>query len=179
MVFLLDIVATDADASTKKKIQDIIEKYLALKAVRISSVALAPTQTESLLKTFAWCEEATSELQDVVGIFTFRADVELKHKIDLKTWVCRGLNENKTVWPFRVWDEGGPADQLFFVPRTQRDDFISAVTKLSTYKPESLQRISLHHIADKKMLRGNLIYKAACTCDANTQKEWNPYYRIS
>ena len=179
LVFVLDIVAKDADASTKKKIQKIIEKYVPLKAVRISSVALAPSQTETLLSTFAWCDDETSQLENVVGTFCFRADVELKHKIDLKTWVRRGLEEDQTVWPFKVWDEGGPADQLFFVPRTQREDFIRAVTRLSRYKPTSLQRIALHHIGDKKMLRGNLIFKAACKCNANSQKEWNPYYRIS
>ena len=181
LIFLLDVVAMDAEEQAKDKILHIVQEHVPLHAHRISSKALGEWQTDSLLKTLEWEQSQVAALDKrdhVTGCFVLRADCHLKPMIALQSWVERGMQYDRCVFPFMVWEDGGPADQLFFIPKSQREAFFWAVTKLSKYKPTSLQRQSLHWIHCKSCLKGRLSFHLKVVCDANSTKEWNPCYRI-
>ena len=83
------------------------------------------------------------------------------------------------VFPFRVWDGGGPADQLFFLPIPLFALFDRSLTFLTTYKEKALQRKSLHYLHLKQAMDlCNLTYAIDTSGDSNTQIEWNPIYAI-
>mgnify|MGYP003335412857 CR=1 FL=1 len=179
-VFLLDVVAVDAQESTKEDILRVIRLYIPLQSSRISSRAIGEAQTDSLLATFKWEDDQLSDLDksDAIGRLVLRADCYLNPKVALQSWVDIGLRNDKSVFPFMVWTGGGPADQLFFIPASCRERFLYSVGKLTTYQSGSLNRTSLHYIYCKKCLKGNLVFRREAVCDANSQEEWNPYYRI-
>ena len=73
---------------------------------------------------------------------------------------------------------GGPADQIIYVPENQLTQFKEALNRFTTYDQKSLNRQSLHHMHCHKGLRGQLVYFHNCVCNANTEHEWNPFYKI-
>ncbi len=146
---------------------------------RISSKALGERQTDSLVKTFEWEQVQVAEFDksDVMGCLVLRADCYLKPMVALQSWVDRGMQHDRCVFPFMVW-EGAPADQLFFCPTSLREDFVRSVKRLTEYQIDSLNRQSLHFMHCKRCLKGRLLFHLAVVCDANSTREWNPYYRI-
>ena len=181
LIFLLDVCAMDAEEETKDRILRIVQEHVPVHAHRISSQALGECQTDSLVKTFEWeqSQVAKFDQSNVTGCFVLRADCYLKPFIALQSWLDHGMQDGMCVFPFKVWDENAPADQLFFIPKSQREDFVRSVTTLSTkYRPSSLNRMSLHYMYCKSCLNGRLSFHCNVVCDANSSKEWNPYYRI-
>ncbi len=53
-----------------------------------------------------------------------------------------------------------------------------SLKKLTVYELDTLNRQCLHFMHCKRCLNGQLMYHLAVVCDANSTKEWNPYYRI-
>ena len=47
-----------------------------------------------------------------------------------------------------------------------------------TYREDSLNRRSLHFIACKKMLKGQIVFHSKAEANANSKNEWNPFYKI-
>ena len=112
------------------------------------------------------------------GISFLRADCHLKRMVALESRVDRGIQHDRCVFPFKVWDDGGPADQVIFIPTGWLESFENSVERLTKYKKESLNRQSLHFIHCKRCLKGRLIYHRDVVADANSIHAWNPYYTI-
>ena len=72
----------------------------------------------------------------------------------------------------------GPADQIIYVPENQLTQFKEALNRFITYDQKSLNRQSLHYMHCHKGLRGQLVYFHDCVCNANTENEWNPFYKV-
>ena len=106
LVFLLDIVAMGADEATKEEILSVAREYVPLHAHRISSKALGEHQTDSLAKSFEWVQLHLAEFVsgDIIGSFVFRADCYLKPMVALQSWVERGIENDRCVFPFMVWE---------------------------------------------------------------------------
>ena len=157
----------------------LIKKYISnVEHIRISIQNLGPAQTDSLLVTNRWLNKSR-DVAHLVGIFYFRADLLFKKKFSAPDWVRQGLQEGKMVFPFKVWDDGGPADQLFFLPIQLFALFNRSLEFLQTYKVQTLQRCSLHYLHIKKAMDlCTLTYAIDVVCDANSEKEWNPIYSI-
>ena len=179
LIFLLDVVVMGANDCDKEEILRVVSDYVSLRCHRISSRPLGDAQPDSLLKTFEWEQGqlADIDMSPVVGYFVFRADCYLKRMVELQSWVERGIEYRMTVFPFMVF-LGAPADQLFFIPTSCRSDFVRSLQRLTLYKLDGIQRQSLHYIHCKKALGGRLKFHMDVICDANSTKEWNPYYRI-
>jgi hypothetical protein len=177
LVFLLDIVASNADSQTHAQVLDIVGRYVKLYGQRVSNLPLGPCQTDSLLQTLTWADQNTKTVANIVGTLVLRADCYLKEKVDLNAWVDRGIEAEMCVFPFMVW-HNAPADQLFFIPESCHEHFKRSVRNLTFYSSESLNRQSLHYMYCKKCLRGRLKFVAEVICDANSRREWNPFYRI-
>jgi hypothetical protein len=94
-------------------------------------------------------------------------------------WIEKGLAESKAVFPFKVWDDGGPADQICFVPSELLPKFQQSIKRLTTYKIDTLNRLSLHFLHTKKCMRNKLAFAADIVCNANSTHEGNPFYRIT
>ena len=141
---------------------------------------MGPEQTDSLVATLEWMGTKAGLMVAASGVVFLRADCVLKRMFNPIQWIEKGLAENKAVFPFKVWDDGGPADQIFFVPSALLPDFDRSVKVLMTrYKVECLNRQSLHFLHTKKCMRGQLAFAVDVVCDANSIHEWNPLYRIT
>ena len=117
---------------------------------------------------------------NVSGVFILRADCALLEKFDAMTFTKRSITRKRkmSVFPFKVWEDGGPADQIIYVPENQLTPFKEALSRFTTFKVESLNRRSLHYMHCRKGLRGRLVYFHNCKCNANTEEEWNPFYKM-
>ena len=104
----------------------------------------------------------------------------LLEKFDAMTFAKRSITRRgkRIVFPFKVWEEGGPADQIIYVPENQLTRFKKALNKFITYPNGSLNRQSLHYMHCHKALRGQLVYFHDCVRNADTACEWNPFYKI-
>jgi hypothetical protein len=169
----------DVEEQAKEELLRVIREYVPLHAHRISSKALGERQTDNLVKTFEWEQLQLAEFDksDVIGYLVLRADCYLKPMVALQSWVERGMQNDRCVFPFMVW-EGAPADQLFFCPTSWREDFVRSLKRLTEYHIDSLNRQSLHFMHCKRCLKGQLMFHLAVVCNANSTHEWNPYYRI-
>ena len=121
----------------------------------------------------------TREL-NVSGVFILRGDCVLLEQFDAMTFAERSFTQKGkwTVFPFKVWEHGGPADQIIYVPENQLTQFKEALWRFPIYPEASLNRGSLHYMHCRKGLRGRLVYFHDCKCNANTEKEWNPFYKM-
>ena len=114
------------------------------------------------------------------GFLIPRGDCILKCKFEPERWIEQGLEERKVVFPFKVFAEGGPADQLFFLPEFELLEFQRSLKVLiHTYRLRDLKRTSLHYMHLPECMGGRIAYAADVVCDANSAKEWNPFYCIT
>ena len=180
-MLLFDIVCEDANREKKDELTNMIRSLMlgAVDGLRICSGNLGPAQTDSLLETSRWMARACGDPAVPEGFFFLRADCELKRMFDPFAWIRQGLNQRKVVFPFKVWEEGGPADQLFFVPSERLGDLERSLHVLTTYNTSTLQRQSLHYLHMNRCMPGQLAYAADVVCNANSLHEWNPFYRIT
>lgn len=181
----VDIVCKDADSVQKQELEELIRTSLGFATVsdtfriRISSENLGVAQADSLLVTCDWVKSVFQNSAAACGFLFLRADCFLKRMFDPSCWIQQGLAERKVVFPFRLWSDGGPVDQIFFVPSDLLPDLERSLKYLTTYAPNSLNRTSLHFLHTKKCIPGKLGYAVGAVCDPNSSKEWNPLYRIT
>ena len=177
LVFVADVVVSGAEDDVIEDMLTTMKKHFPIAASRMSPKTLGAAQTDSLLESFKWMgEEVCINCINPSGYFILRADTELKPSFRPLHWIQKGTEF--PVFPFKVWDWGGPADQIVYVPSAKWNDFTWAVKKMTLLGLDTLNRKSLHFIHTRRGLKGKLVYFVECVGDANTSHEWNPFYRI-
>ena len=90
------------------------------------------------------------------------------------------------VFPWKV-QTGGPADQLFSVPRVRLREFIQGIKFFSTFGDTDLKRLSLHYMHIPQALGDMLCYATERAgvqgipksgVDGNSAKEGNPLMKM-
>ena len=150
--------------------------------MRVSKENLALTQTASLLHTLSWVQHFVSCIEKDDSILFLRCDCILKSYFHVDDWIKLMHRQDKCnrsmLFPFYVFKDGGPADQIFLLPLELWAAFDTALQRLSQKKPRSLHAKSLHYLHEKKYMGSKVAYFIETLADANSEKEWNPFYVI-
>ena len=184
LVFVaVDVVWLGCSLQQAERLRDLLRFYLEFPNkglhVRVHNHNLGVTQTSSLLETLSWVRPYANTLSKSACLLFLRCDCVLQSYFQIDAWIAfhqRNFEEKSVmVFPFVV-DVGGPADQIFLLPLECWDNFERAVQKLSQHKPASLHARSLHFLHRPECLGSHIAYFIDVEADANTYKEWNPFF---
>ena len=180
----VDVVWLNCTGEQAEEFRGFVRRYLNFPGssvfIRVHHENLGATQTSSLLRTLDWVRPYANSLGQGHSILFLRCDCVLKSYFQIDDWLGAMNRQDQhgraMLFPFKVFEEGGPADQIFLLPKELWGHFEKGLQYLSTRKPGSLHAKSLHFLHTRKCMGSKVVYFMDVVADANTAKEWNPFY---
>ena len=121
---MFHIVYAGANQAQRMELEELICTCIPdIFTIRIVPNDFGPCQTDSLLVTVQWMRGWLSAFTNPSGFLFLRVDCLLKEHFLPQAWLAKGFEANKAVFPFKVWEDGGPSDQIFFIPSCHLDRF--------------------------------------------------------
>ena len=117
----VDVVWLDCTAEQAQQLRGLVRSYLNFPHssifVRVSKESLGSTQTASLLQTLSWLRPYANCLDEDGSILFLRCDCILKSYFQVDDWIelmhRQDTCNRSMLFPFYVFKDGGPADQIF------------------------------------------------------------------